>query len=205
MRILKAASLAAALAIGFAQAGFAADMLVKALVYKAPMVALVYNWTGFYLGGTSAARGATQTQSTPLAGFYRASGTTIGIDGAGVLGGFSLASTGRPAIGSSASRVICRGRASIPRVIHSQAPPLRRSTTKPIGLRLLPDVSGMRGTTCCYTARAVVHGFTTNMTSATDRSVRLHGQRHAKRVDCWRRSRIRLYAKLDGIYRVRPH
>src|SRR5579864_8842916 len=33
------------------QAVVAADMPVKAPIYKAPVLAPVYNWTGFYLGG----------------------------------------------------------------------------------------------------------------------------------------------------------
>lgn len=91
MRILKAASLAAALAIGLAQAGFAADMPVKAPVYKAPMVAPVYNWTGFYLGGHVGGAWSNADAINSAGGFLPApAGTTIGIDGAGVLGGFQL-------------------------------------------------------------------------------------------------------------------
>lgn len=51
MRILQAALLAAALAIGLAQAGFAADLPVKAPVYKAPAPVPVVTWSGCYVGG----------------------------------------------------------------------------------------------------------------------------------------------------------
>ena len=47
MKKLVIASLALA---AFAAPAFAADMPVKAPVYKAPVIAPVYNWTGFYLG-----------------------------------------------------------------------------------------------------------------------------------------------------------
>ena len=40
---------AAVAAFGFVGAASAADMAVKAPIYKAPPVAL-YNWTGFYVG-----------------------------------------------------------------------------------------------------------------------------------------------------------
>jgi outer membrane immunogenic protein len=38
---------------GFAQAALAADIPVKAPVYKAPVAAPIYNWTGFYVGGNA--------------------------------------------------------------------------------------------------------------------------------------------------------
>jgi len=51
MRHLAAALItAAALSIGLAQVASAADVPVKAPVYKAPPVVVVYDWTGFYLG-----------------------------------------------------------------------------------------------------------------------------------------------------------
>ena len=40
------------LSVGCGSIGYAADMPAKAPVYKAPMVAPVYNWTGVYLGGS---------------------------------------------------------------------------------------------------------------------------------------------------------
>lgn len=47
----KLATLAAAIAaLGFANSADAADMPVKAPVYKAPPAVALYNWTGFYLG-----------------------------------------------------------------------------------------------------------------------------------------------------------
>ena len=42
--------LAVAFSLGVAQAAWAADMPVKGPVYKAPMMAPAYNWTGFYVG-----------------------------------------------------------------------------------------------------------------------------------------------------------
>jgi outer membrane immunogenic protein len=39
------------LGVGLAQIASAADMPVKAPVYKAPMMAPAYNWSGFYIGG----------------------------------------------------------------------------------------------------------------------------------------------------------
>src|SRR5215831_6868245 len=44
-------SASAILELGVAQAVTAADRSVKAPVYKAPVPAPVYSWTGFYLGG----------------------------------------------------------------------------------------------------------------------------------------------------------
>jgi hypothetical protein len=38
-------------ALSLPQAAAAADVSVKAPIYKAPMVAPVYNWMGFYVGG----------------------------------------------------------------------------------------------------------------------------------------------------------
>lgn len=49
MRLKVVSLLAAAISFGAAQAASAADMPVKAPVYKAPPV-LMYNWTGFYVG-----------------------------------------------------------------------------------------------------------------------------------------------------------
>lgn len=44
------AAVAAVTAFGFVGAASAADMPAKAPVYKAPMVAPLYNWTGIYVG-----------------------------------------------------------------------------------------------------------------------------------------------------------
>lgn len=51
MRRLSTALLAGATAFALTQAASAADLPVKAPVYKAPMAAPAYNWTGFYVGG----------------------------------------------------------------------------------------------------------------------------------------------------------
>lgn len=66
MRILKNASLAAALAIGLAQSGFAADMPLKA---SRPAPAAAYDWSGFYIGGDAGWQGSTINLSNPDVGF----------------------------------------------------------------------------------------------------------------------------------------
>src|SRR5450759_2527561 len=50
MRRLSLALLAAVSTIALTQFASAADLPVKAPVYKAPMMAPLYNWTGFYIG-----------------------------------------------------------------------------------------------------------------------------------------------------------
>ncbi len=50
MRRFNCVPLAAAAAIGLASVASAADLPVKAPVYKAPVMAPAYNWSGFYLG-----------------------------------------------------------------------------------------------------------------------------------------------------------
>lgn len=50
MRRLFHAALVAASTLALAQIASAADLPVKAPVYKAPIIAPVYNWTGFYVG-----------------------------------------------------------------------------------------------------------------------------------------------------------
>ena len=50
MRVSHCAALAAVAVIGFASIASAADLPVKAPVYKAPVVAPAYSWTGFYVG-----------------------------------------------------------------------------------------------------------------------------------------------------------
>jgi opacity protein-like surface antigen len=50
MRHLSIAVIAAASTVAFTQIATAADMPVKAPVYKAPVIA-PYNWTGLYIGG----------------------------------------------------------------------------------------------------------------------------------------------------------
>ncbi|MDR3468269.1 MAG: outer membrane beta-barrel protein [Xanthobacteraceae bacterium] len=50
MRPLHVAKLVAVFVVGFASLASAADLAVKAPAYKAPVVAPVPSWTGFYLG-----------------------------------------------------------------------------------------------------------------------------------------------------------
>ena len=50
MRRLSLALLAAVSTIALTQFASAADLPVKAPVYKAPVMAPLYNWTGFYVG-----------------------------------------------------------------------------------------------------------------------------------------------------------
>ena len=51
MRHFSLALLAAVSTIALTQFASAADLPVKGPVYKAPVVAPIYNWTGFYIGG----------------------------------------------------------------------------------------------------------------------------------------------------------
>src|ERR1700688_646227 len=55
MRRFQVALLATVAVFGFASIAYSADMPVKALVYKAAPVP-VYDWSGFYVGGTVGAR-----------------------------------------------------------------------------------------------------------------------------------------------------
>ncbi len=48
-----ASLLAVVFSFGVVQAASAADMPAKAPVYKAPIAAPVYNWTGLYVGGVA--------------------------------------------------------------------------------------------------------------------------------------------------------
>jgi len=91
--------LAAALSLGFVQAASAADMPVKMPVKAAPIVAPVYNWTGFYVGinggigwgrtnqtDTSGVTSGTYTQTGALAGGtvgynYQINNIVLGIEG----------------------------------------------------------------------------------------------------------------------------
>ena len=86
MRILKAASLAAALTIGAASIASAADMPVKAPVYKAPIVAPAYNWSGFYIGGHVGGAWSNVDASDPANNFALLS-DIISLNGRGLLGG----------------------------------------------------------------------------------------------------------------------
>ena len=51
MRRLQCGALATVAVIGFVSTASAADMPTKALVYKTPVAASVYSWTGWYVGG----------------------------------------------------------------------------------------------------------------------------------------------------------
>jgi outer membrane immunogenic protein len=51
MRRLSLALLAAVSTIALTQFASAADLPVRAPVYKAPVMVPVYDWTGFYVGG----------------------------------------------------------------------------------------------------------------------------------------------------------
>ena len=50
MRRFQCTLLATVALVGFASTASAADMPVKAPIYKAPVVAPLYNWTGPYIG-----------------------------------------------------------------------------------------------------------------------------------------------------------
>lgn len=77
--------LAAAFGLGFAQAASAADMPVKAPIAPAP---IVYNWTGFYIGGHIGGARASTQYTDPLA----AAGVrnTFNTDPDGFIGGGQL-------------------------------------------------------------------------------------------------------------------
>lgn len=65
MRLRVVSLLAAAISLGAAQAASAADMPVKAPIYKAPPV-VMYNWSGCYIGGHAGA-GWARTEFTNTA------------------------------------------------------------------------------------------------------------------------------------------
>jgi len=67
MRRFHGAALAAVVAVGFASSSFAADMPAKGPVYKAPVAAPVYSWTGVYIGvnGGYAGTGNREVTFTP--------------------------------------------------------------------------------------------------------------------------------------------
>lgn len=84
MRRIGIAVLASLALIGGASA---ADMPVKAPVYKAPVVAPPYNWTGFYVGGHIGGAWSNVDVSDPTGAIFAPAGSTIGLDGSGLLGG----------------------------------------------------------------------------------------------------------------------
>lgn len=85
---------AAIAALGFAAAANAADMAVKAPIYKAPVAAPI-NWTGFYIGGNVGAAWSHLTNTdVGLGGVAFAAAGTAGqdfsVDKTGFLGGGQL-------------------------------------------------------------------------------------------------------------------
>jgi outer membrane immunogenic protein len=66
---------------------FAADLAVEAPVYKAPPLAPVYHWTGFYIGGDIGGFGARQSATTTAfpAGFGAPAIVGAGFPGIGIL------------------------------------------------------------------------------------------------------------------------
>lgn len=84
MRRIGFALLASVALIGGAAA---ADMPVKAPVYKAPVIAPPYNWTGFYVGGHIGGAWSNVDISDPTGAVFAPLGATIGADGNGFLGG----------------------------------------------------------------------------------------------------------------------
>lgn len=87
MRRLQCALLAAVAVIGVVSIASAADMPVKAPVYKAPIVAAPYNWNGFYVGGHIGGAWSNVDASDPTGAIFAPAGSTIGLDGRGLLGG----------------------------------------------------------------------------------------------------------------------
>jgi outer membrane immunogenic protein len=82
MRRLGLALLASTMLVG---AAAAADMPVKAPVYKAPVVAPPYNWTGFYVGGNIGYSWGKQDLSL-VGGFPLGSPNINGVIGGGQIG-----------------------------------------------------------------------------------------------------------------------
>lgn len=79
-----------AMSVGYSQIATAADMPVKAPVYKAEPVMVAYNWSGFYIGlnagGTWGTSTATETL-VPGGGGYNGIGNTWSSDPSGFVGG----------------------------------------------------------------------------------------------------------------------
>ena len=86
MRCFRFATLAAVAVFGFTSVAYAADLPTKAPVYKAPVAAPAYNWSGFYIGvnaGVSIGRDPT-TQSNATTGVVLGS---FNMSPAGFVGG----------------------------------------------------------------------------------------------------------------------
>lgn len=65
----------------------AADMPIKAPVYKAPVVAPPYNWSGIYVGGHIGGGWSNVDISDPTGAVFAPLGSTIGLNGNSLLGG----------------------------------------------------------------------------------------------------------------------
>jgi outer membrane immunogenic protein len=90
MHCFRFAALAAVAVVGFVSVASAADLPVKAPVYKAPPPARVFSWTGCYLGAqVGASRGHTDFSTSNPSFFqvFSATGEAIRVDTSGVLGG----------------------------------------------------------------------------------------------------------------------
>src|ERR1035441_6968515 len=90
--LLGASFIVAAPALGMVQASSAADLPVKAPVYKAPVVAPLYNWTGPYIGIAGGYGWGHSNQTDPGISTTGTTGTTGPADGSylvsgGILGG----------------------------------------------------------------------------------------------------------------------
>lgn len=84
MHRLGLALLASTLVVGSAAA---ADMPVKAPVYKAPVMAPLYDWNGFYVGGHIGGAWSNVDVSDPTGAIFAPAGSSIGMGGSGLLGG----------------------------------------------------------------------------------------------------------------------
>ena len=83
--LLGASFIVAAPALGMVQASYAADMPVKAPVYKAPVIASLYNWTGQYIGIAGGYGWGHSNQADP--GITTGTTGTTGADGSYSLSG----------------------------------------------------------------------------------------------------------------------
>lgn len=87
-RFAFAAATGTAIVVAASGIGSAADMPVRAPVYKAPpVVAPVYNWTGFYVGGHVGYGWASDTETQLVGTLFFPAGTAGTINSNGVLGG----------------------------------------------------------------------------------------------------------------------
>jgi outer membrane immunogenic protein len=89
MRRFRCAALAAVAVFGFASAGSAADLPVKAPIYKSP-VAIPYSWTGFYVGGELGGAWGHEVGSTVFTTAFSTAGSQTPADIDGFLGGLEV-------------------------------------------------------------------------------------------------------------------